>query len=65
MGDFFSRAFSGDGDSDGKGMLILVLAAVAVFGGILTTYAIVTRTAASTARARLAQYKTHAAADAQ
>jgi len=59
VGDFFSGAFSGDGDN-AKGVLILVLVAVAVLGGVLTTYAIITKTAASTARARLYKYEASA-----
>lgn len=36
-------------DNDGKGILVLLLVALAVFGGVLTTYTIITMTAESTA----------------
>lgn len=45
LGDFF---FGGKSDDKGKG-IVLFLVLVAAIGGILTTYAIITRTAKSTA----------------
>jgi hypothetical protein len=53
VGDFFS----GSSDDDGKGRLILILVTVAVLGGILTTYLIISRTARSTVRERLWKYE--------
>lgn len=41
--------FSSDSDDDGKGWLVLALAAACLFGGVLTTRAILLRTARSTA----------------
>lgn len=50
--------FKGSSDNkDGKGLIILLLAAVSVLGGVLTTWAIIRRTARDTAFSRREKYE--------
>jgi hypothetical protein len=53
VGDFFRS----DDSSDGKGTIVLILAAVAILGGVLTTYFIIKNTAKSTALSRRYHYE--------
>lgn len=50
------KLFGGDGKKDGRAILIIVLVAVAVLGGVLTTYAIIRSTMTSVARTRAMSY---------
>jgi hypothetical protein len=52
----FSFFFGGKGDDKGKG-IVLLLVVLAVAGGVLTTWAILTRTAKATARSRAFRYE--------
>lgn len=55
VGDFFG---GGSGDGDGKAKLVIpILVALALVGGILTTYLIVTRTSRTTAMQRRWKYE--------
>lgn len=52
-----SSFFKGSSSDDNKGLIVIVLVAIAVFGGCLTTYWILTKTAKATASARYLKYE--------
>lgn len=49
--------FKGSDSKNGQGLLVLILVAVALFGGVLTTYFILTRTAEATLRDRALEWE--------
>lgn len=57
VGSFFGGGSSSSSSNDNKGLIIIVLVVVAVAGGILTTWAIIRRTARETARSRRWHYE--------